>query len=267
MDLELLISTMHLNDYSILEKMNIQSKAIIINQCDENKHEEFYYNGNPIKFLSFAERGVGLSRNNALMRSTGDICLMADEDMIYVDNYKEKVINAFKRNPKADIIMFNVPIHKKDGHTIEKVEKDGRVRFYNVLKYGTVNIAFRRESVTKNNLFFSLLFGGGACYGSGEDSIFIVESIKKGLKIYSCKDVIAEIEENGSTWFEGYNENYFFDRGALFQAIGGNAFSLFLITQFLLRKRKLYVNELRTKEVFKEMIKGRKDFIKKGKAT
>src|SRR5699024_7943537 len=160
--------------------------------------------------------GVGLSRNNALMRATADICLMADDDMIYKDNYTDIVINAFKENPKADIIMFNVPIHKENGDTIVKVKKNERVRFYNSLRYGTVNIAFKKDSIIKKDVFFSLLFGGGARYGSGEDSLFIINSLKKGLKIYSCTEVIAEINDNGSTWFEGYNKKYFFDRGALF---------------------------------------------------
>lgn len=34
MDLQVLVSTMHQKDYSIIEKMNINSDAIIINQCD-----------------------------------------------------------------------------------------------------------------------------------------------------------------------------------------------------------------------------------------
>ena len=58
MNLQVLVSTMHQTYPSLLEKMNIQSDAIIINQCDRNEFEEFEYKGNNIKFLSFAERGV-----------------------------------------------------------------------------------------------------------------------------------------------------------------------------------------------------------------
>lgn len=262
MNLQVLVSTMKQTDYSLIDKMNIQSDSIIINQCDKSEYQEFKYKNNTIKFLSFNERGVGLSRNNALMRASANICLMADDDMVFVDEYKDIVINAFKNNPKADVIMFNVPIHKKTGETILKIKKNGRVRFVNSLKYGTVNIGFRNEVIQKKNIYFSLLFGGGARYGSGEDSLFIREILKKGLKIYSCTDVIAEIKENESTWFTGYNEKYFFDRGALFRAIGGDFLSVLLIIQFLLRKKKLYSHEINILSALNKMIEGRKDFLK-----
>ena len=78
MRVQVLVATMHQTDYSLLEKMNIQTDAIVVNQCDENKIEEFEYNGHKIKWLSLKERGVGLSRNTALMRADADILLFAD---------------------------------------------------------------------------------------------------------------------------------------------------------------------------------------------
>ncbi|TES53628.1 glycosyltransferase family 2 protein [Halalkalibacterium halodurans] len=261
--MEVLVSTMDQNDLSIVDKMNITSDAIIINQSNRHDYIESKLNGSLIRMFSFNERGVGKSRNSALMRSNADICLMADDDMVYVDNYQEIVAKAFEENPNAEMIMFNVPINRKDGKKIVKVKKNGKVRFYNSLKYGTVNIAFRREAILKANLFFSLLFGGGTRYGSGEDSLFITNSLKKGIKIYSNTAVIAEIEEGTSSWFSGYSEKYFYDRGALFQAIGGNLLSFLLIIQFLLRKRPLYSQQIDTVSALKQMIKGRKDFLRR----
>ncbi|NMA73352.1 MAG: hypothetical protein GX963_04170 [Bacteroidales bacterium] len=66
MTIEVLIATMDQEDHSLLEKMNIQSNAIVGNQCGRNEVEEIEYEGHKIKFLSFNERGVGLNRNNAL---------------------------------------------------------------------------------------------------------------------------------------------------------------------------------------------------------
>ena len=42
------------------------------------------------------------------MRATGDICLFADDDMIYVNDYSKLVENAFLENPTADVIIFNL---------------------------------------------------------------------------------------------------------------------------------------------------------------
>lgn len=258
MKVEVLASTMHQSDFSIADKMNIKGNAIIINQCDNHGYMERKENDKLIKMYSFNERGVGKSRNNGLMRSDADICVMADDDIVYVDNYEEIIINAFNKNPKADMIMFNAPNSDKSKYRL-KVKKQGRIRFYNYLKFGTINIAFKREQILKSNIFFSLLFGGGAKYGSGEDSIFIAECYKKGIRVYGDTSKIAYIYYRESTWFTGFNEKYFFDKGALFAALS-KRLSLILIIQFVVRKYYMYKKEISFFNALKCMWKGRKDF-------
>ena len=89
MKVQLLIATMNQIDDSILQKMNIQSDAIVGNQCNENSIRTLDYHGSRITFLNFDERGVGLNRNNALMRATADYCVFTDDDVVFYDNYVE----------------------------------------------------------------------------------------------------------------------------------------------------------------------------------
>lgn len=254
MDLQVLVSTMKQNDHSLLEKMNIQSDALIINQCDTNKYEEFLFRGHKIRFLSFAERGVGLSRNNALMRATSDICLLADDDVRYIDRYYEIILDAFKKNKGADVIVFNVPStnNKREEYIIPK---ERRVRFYNCLRYGTFRIAVRKESIYKANIYFSLLYGGGAKYGSGEDSLFIMDCIKKGLKVYACPEKIGHVTHEESTWFQGYTDKFFLDKGALFFSLS-KRWAILLCFQFSVRHRKMFQSSKTLGEGLKLMLKG-----------
>lgn len=254
MKLQVLISTMNQTDFSILKKMNIQSDAIVVNQCKINKFDEVDYNGHKVRFLSLNEKGVGLSRNTALMRSKGDICLFADDDLTYVDGYNEIILKEFKDNPQADIILFNVPSTNKDRPSY-LISKKSRVRWYNSLRYGAVNIAFRAESVKKRNIFFSLLFGGGARYSAGEDSLFIADCIRKGLKIYANPQTIGHVNQNQSTWFEGYTDKYFFDKG-VFYACLSKKWARVLCLQFAIRHREMFKNHKTWKEAFSLMIKG-----------
>lgn len=254
MNLQVLVSAMNQTDHSILEKMNIQSDAIIINQCDKNHIEEFIYNDCKIKFLSFAERGVGLSRNNALMRATADICLFADEDVTYVDSYKEIVLQAFTENPSADIIIFNVLSTNSERPSFV-ITNNERVKWHNYLKYGTVRIAIRTERLKKSNVYFSLLFGAGAKYGSGEDSLFLTDCMKKRLKIYTNHEVIGSVKQEGSTWFKGYTEKYFMDKGILFYCISYN-WSKLLCLQYVWRHAKEFKEEMSPKQAYEYMIKG-----------
>lgn len=254
MKLEVLVSSMHQRDHSLLDKMNINSNAIIINQCDKNKLEKFTYRGNQIKLFSFAERGVGLSRNNALMRATGDICLFADDDVIYEDGYEQMVLKAFVDNPKADVIIFNLQ-RLNDKRQSHKIIRKKRVRIYNALRYGTVRIAVKTQRIHEKNIYFSLLFGGGAQYSAGEDTLFLCDCFHKGLKIYTSPEQIGVVEQKESTWFAGYNEKFFVDKGVLFHYISKRLARLLCI-QFVIRKYKQFSEEMHWSKALRLMNQG-----------
>ncbi|MDP4117858.1 MAG: glycosyltransferase family A protein [Bacillota bacterium] len=96
LSLQVLVVSMNQKNISIIENSNIKSDVIISNQCSKNEVEIFTKCSKEILMLSFAERGVGLNRNNALMRAKADICVFADDDMKYVDNYEEIITKAFE---------------------------------------------------------------------------------------------------------------------------------------------------------------------------
>ncbi len=254
MNLQVLVSTMHQKDHSLLDKMNIQSDAIVINQCDRNEIEEFEYKGHTIKFLSFAERGIGLSRNNALMRSTAEICLFADDDIIYEDGYRERIINAFYNNPKADIIVFNA-LNNDWERPRYLINKAKRVRYYNCLRYGAVRIAARVDSLKRANVYFSLLFGGGAKYSSGEDSLFLADCIRKGLYVYALPEIICTITQSDSTWFSGYTDQYFINKGVFFACLS-KRWAKLLCLQLAIRRRNMFKEDKTVMEAYRLMLEG-----------
>ena len=208
MTIETLVSAVKEDVASLAEKMNLQSDAVIINQCNENSYLEYEHNGNIIRGYSFAEKGVGLSRNNALLRAKADIVLFSDEDIVYHDGYAKAVLDAFEKHPEADMLLFNMDV-EADRATYH-IEKEQRVRFYNSGRYPTYSFAIRREKLHKANITFSLLFGGGAKYSNGEDSLFLLECLKKGLKVYALTIEIGREVPRPSTWFKGYTEKLFF---------------------------------------------------------
>lgn len=256
--IESLISTVGTDPERLSAKMNLQEKAIIINQKEDISYQEITYNSNHIKEYGFMERGVGKSRNEALIRTEADICLMADDDMVYVDNYPDIVKKAYERYPDADFIIFNVRIHTKHSVT-EKVKKESKVTYFNSLKYGTVTFSFKRKAIQHKNIFFSLLFGGGAKYSNGEDSLFLWDCLKRGLRVYAVTDTIADVYNYDSSWFSGYNEKFFLDRGTLFKALSSK-FARLLIYQYAIRKYKVYKDDISFRKSIQLMLKGANDF-------
>lgn len=236
MKVEVLVATVNCTDIKkLIKKMNIQTDAIIANQCDHIGYEEIKYNNSSIKVYSFPERGVGLNRNNALMRASGDIVLFADDDEALVDKYEKKIINEFKTNKKADMLVFGVDSVGGTRNACH-IKKSTRVHKYNSLKYGAVRFALKLDAIRKNNICFSLLFGGGARYGSGEDSIFIYDCLNNKMKVYTSPVIIGTVDFSDSSWFNGYNEKYYFDKGALFYSLH-KKFALLFSLIYLLRHR------------------------------
>ncbi|MCQ2096548.1 MAG: glycosyltransferase [Fibrobacter sp.] len=234
---QVLVAAMYQKDHSLLDKMHLKTDAIVANQCDRNSVEDFEWNGHKVRYLNFAERGVGLNRNNALMRATGEFCLFADDDMVYVDDYAEKVQRAFERFPKADVIAFNLIEPVVTRHVIKKAYKVG---FLNYLRFGTARVAIRLKSIRDKGIYFNQCFGGGTEHSHGEDNIFLTDCLKKGLTMYAVPEYIAELtEERPSTWKAAYDEKYFRDQGALYKMISPRWWKL-LCLQDAIRHRKLF---------------------------
>jgi glycosyltransferase involved in cell wall biosynthesis len=231
MKLQVLISTMNQTDHSLLKKMNIRSDAIVINQCDRNCIEKFMFRGFDILWMSLDERGVGLSRNNALMRASGDILLFADDDVVYSDDYVEKITKLFN-SKKEGLIVFNLKsLNPRRPEMI--VGKEYKLHWYNCLKFGAFRIAIRRNQIQKLNVYFSLLFGGGAKYQSGEDTLFIIQCLKNGMKGLASNIMIGTVQQRQSTWFKDFDEKYFFDKGVLMKECFGYMSKVLLLALYI----------------------------------
>lgn len=207
-----MVATMGQEDCTLAEKMNIQTSAVIANQCGKWGYAEA--DSGRVRMLSTDTKGVGINRNLALQLAKGDILLFADDDVIYYDGTLQGVMDAFRQFPDADVIFFGIDM-TRDGEVFDKRRnKTGRLHLWNSLRYGAARMAIRREALEKHRLSFTTLFGGGCRYSSGEDTILIRDCFRAGLRVYAHEYVLGTCAKDSSSWFSGYNEKYFFDRGA-----------------------------------------------------
>ena len=257
MRLQMLISGMNLDTTHVAENMKLEADAIVINQTDSFGFEEYQYKEHRIKIYCMNEKGVGLSRNNALLRADGDIVLFSDEDIVYNEGYAKAVLDAFEANPDIDMIFFNFDV-AEDRQTYH-IEKKGRIRSYNCGRYPTYSLAVRREVLHKKGITFSLLFGGGAKYSNGEDSLFIKQCIKSGMKALALPVTLGREVPRPSTWFNGYTDKFFFDRGVLYRALYGKMAKPFAL-RFLFAHRDIMLTDRKLMDAYKLMTQGMKEF-------
>lgn len=258
MTVEVLISTLNNFDIkNLLVKMNIKMDALIINQCDEEGSYEFLFNYNKIRVILSKERGLSKSRNLAIKNSRGKICVIADDDVIYDNDAREKIIRAYNNINDADIIAFDVP--SIDISRPTRSLKQGRVNFWYSMRISSFQITFKRESIIEKGILFNEIFGSGSLYPCGEENIFLAQALKKGLKIYYIKDKIAVVNHSESQWFDGYyNEKILKAKGACFYAMNP-LLSNFLILQFSVRKKNLF-RHIGLLEAIKYMRKGLNEY-------
>ena len=245
MKLNVLISCMHQKDVSLIERSNVQTDVVVINQCDEDKIEEFDFLNKKggichAKFISTTERGLSRSRNMAIRNAESDICLICDDDENFETNYETDILNAFKNNKNADIIIFrlNHPTRKYKNYSY----KIGYLKSGNV---GSVQIAFRRSKIVEKDLKFDEMMGSGTGNGDGEENKFIMDCLNAGLKIIYLPITIATLIPTGnSQWFKGFTKEYFVNKAWVLKRIYGPFFSYILLWRFLLRKYSIYNREM-----------------------
>ncbi len=219
MRLQVLVSAVNQEGAALAERMHLESDAVVINQTDHFGYEEYVHHGKRIQCYSFQEKGVGLSRNNALLRAEGDIVLFSDEDIVYDTGYEQ------------------------------------RVHIWNAGRYPTYSFAVRREKLHAAHVTFSLLFGGGAKYSNGEDSLFLKDCLRYGLSVYAVPVEIGAEQERESTWFRGYTDKFFMDRGVLYHFLYGRLAYLMAV-RFIMAHASVMCVEISRKNALALMRKG-----------
>jgi len=260
-NVQVLVACMHQKDDSLYNEMNLQTDAILANQCDEYSYRVYIEdNGSKVQLVSTFDRGVGKNRNKALMNSSGKYLMFSDQDMVYVDGYEKIVEEAFAKCPKADMIVFNLEYLNRFTPARKENNRIKKVHIWNCMRYGTARVVVRKSAIDKACLSFSTLYGGGAKYSSGEDSLFIRDAFRKGLKMYACPIVIAKVKQDDSSWFKGYTDKYFIDKGILIS----NAFPVMknvLVYYFAYGMRNI-TKEYGFSKICKLMKKGIREFDK-----
>lgn len=252
MSLEVLLSAMNLEDYHYIDSLFVTGNCTIINQCECENIEYLENNGRHITYVETKERGLSKSRNMAIRMATADICVLCDNDVEYVQNYEDIILNAYKNHPEYDVILFHVQLDEK---STPHYASERSLNYISCLKGKSVEITFRRERV--RDIYFDERIGAGTKFGQGEENAFLYACLRKGLKLYYIPTEIAHLRYEMSTWKTGYDKQFFISRGASYEAMSRIVSSL-LIIQYAIRKYKLYHKETNFLNALRYMFQGRR---------
>ena len=258
---QVLLSILSMEDISYIDSLRITGDAVVVNQCNETSEEDIIrrsVNGSDqaVKYVKTTDRGLSKSRNLAISKASAEICILCDNDVVYVDGYEKIIVDEFEKHPDADIIVFYI---KRKEKPVPNYKEERVMDYLSVLKIFSPEIAFRRERIS--DISFDTDFGAGSGkYIMGEENIFLYDALKKKKKIYYVPIQIAQLKDVESTWFSEYNEKFFVSRGANYAAMS-KVWSHALIWQFAIRKKGLYIDKLTILQALKFMYRGRKEYL------
>lgn len=239
MTLELLVSCMHQKDDSLLRKSCITSDAVVINQCDQDQYHEYLTEHGTARVLSTTQRGLTKSRNMAIRNARADVCLLCDDDEVFVPNYEQKVLSAYENLPQADVIIFKM-VNRPPSFP-DRIQE---LKFPKTMKVSSWQISFRRQRLLDSGVRFDELLGAGTGNGAEEELKFLLDCEKAGLKMYYVPTEIASVGQEQSTWFSGFTETFFENRGATTRYILGFVPAAAYAVYYVVRKKKLYKGQI-----------------------
>lgn len=252
-----LISCMH-QDKTIIERSNIQSNVVVVNQCDKNGIEEFDFTNRcgktcHAKYICTKERGLSRSRNMAIKNCDSDICVISDDDEFFSEGYEKDILEAYNQIVDAEILTFAF-------HRIDKPayfsDQQSRMRLKEIMKTASIQITFKRDLIEKHSVFFDEKMGSGTGNGGGEENKFLYDYYKKGVKMYYVPKYITTLDNNESLWRNGFTEEYFKNWGWSVRRILGPWLGAAYVFYSSVHHYRTYSPESTFFNAFKNLIKG-----------
>ena len=239
MKLDILLSCMNQQDGRLISSSGIRANAVVINQCGKEDQREYRTEHGTVRWFDSATKGLTVSRNLAIAVSDADVCLLCDDDEVFVPDYECIILDAYEECPAADVIIF-----KMVNRDSALPDRQMRLTFPRTLHVSSWQISFRRDKLLERGIRFDELLGAGSGNGAEEELKFLLDCEKAGLKIRYVPEEIASVAQGESTWFHGFDEIFFYNRGATTRYILGWPVAAVYGMHYVVRKRRLYAETI-----------------------
>jgi hypothetical protein len=100
------------------------------------------------------------------------------------------------------------------------------------------------------------LLGAGTGNGAEEELKFLTDCEKAGLRIYYVPEEIASVAQTESTWFAGFDERFFYNRGATTRYILGFALASAYAVYYVARKKSMYESQITPGKALRATFRG-----------
>ena len=173
-------------DVTYVVSMQYTDEAYLDRIPDEIRHRD------DVRLVLLEGKGLSRNRNNALKAATGDLALIADDDVRYCNEYFDNIFKVFRENEKVDIAQLRIAA--SDHRAVSERYPAYPCTYPRVahgLYVSSIEMVLRVATV-KNRVWFDERFGlGSPHYICGEESVFVHDAVQAGLTVtYFPYDVV-----------------------------------------------------------------------------
>lgn len=142
-----------------------------------------------VTLTTLAGRGLSRNRNHAFRHASGDVMLLADDDVRYENHYFDRILSRFKTDATLDVACFQalgpdgVPVRKYAPHGFDYARQPRGTYFCS----WEIAVA-RRQGLP----CFDERFGLGSPFlASGEEEVFLFDAYRRGFHIEYFPEVVV----------------------------------------------------------------------------
>jgi hypothetical protein len=193
-----------------------------------------------VRVINSIEVGLPKSRNLAINNAIREICIIADDDVVYVEDFDKEIVEAFNSNTNASVITFN---HQRMG--LDYPQNNNKVGYWHnrktIRKVCSIEIAFKLNDIKNNGFFFYDHFGLGSYFETADEFLFLRNMLNVNKKLYYNPNVVVYHPLISSGESQGA-DRIVFARGALNYKLNGYWAYLWLIKYVFFLYRNKYIN-------------------------
>ena len=220
------------------DNINFDICEVVVIQQLINSNEALHLD-NPAKIFSYREKGLSKSRNRAMEKASGNIALIADDDVQFIKGFEKIILDAYQQKNDSYIITFQAM--NTQGKPFKNYAKNSfRHNWRSVLKVSSIEITINLTRIEHRKLYDEN-YGLGAPCRVGEEIILLLDALKQRFKIYyTAKPIVIHPPVSSGRI---HDEKITFDRGVMYRrCFGWMSFPMSLA--FAIKKHREYRDTL-----------------------
>ena len=134
-----------------------------------------------VRVIRLDSRGVTRSRNEAIRRATGDVLVFGEENVTWIREGLDEVVETFADNPRMAVMLGRA--NDEHGNPRKRYpEYREPATVWNSARVGTIELAVRPAALLKAGVLFDENFGAGTENYLGDEFILVADANRAGLK-------------------------------------------------------------------------------------